>query len=377
MASRCFAKNKLLVSHHEAPLSNMATREKQYKTRRWGLSLVTRVSSDAGPHTRALHSLFAIICFWSLTCSVVAAAVSNDRQPLLVQDDLVWTGASLLLDRRPPPIAPLLMPPVHDRDHVIETVYIPSKRSIATDAKRSTAEFELPKAFDTGLSNNFTSSCARFINRMRTNESFMSCHPFSLLLQTSSGFFDASKSVLRITQTLDATCGADATRCRTTLDGFARELVSPTACETDYDNNNPLVLQAYNGLVAYQPSYQASCLRDNQGNYCFANAVSNSSSPTDSYAYYLPIGQEMPGGSRPTCNSCLQQAMGVFSRYANNATQPVSKTYTTAAQQLSISCGSTFVNVTAAPLKAAAPTATASITPTMTLILMFVLYMFQ
>lgn len=69
--------------------------------------------------------------------------------------------------------------------------------------------------------------------------------------------------------------------------------------------------------------------------------------------------------------------MSVFAHYANNATQPISKTYTSAAQQLSISCGNTFVNVTAAPLKAAATTTSASLTPTITLILMFILYIFQ
>ncbi|KAF2856909.1 hypothetical protein T440DRAFT_13228 [Plenodomus tracheiphilus IPT5] len=377
MASRCFAKYESSVSHHEAPLSNMATREEQHKTRCRGLSYATKASSHAGLHTRALLSLLVVVFYWSSMCSAVAAAGTDDRQPLLVQDDLVWIGSSLLLDHRPPPIAPLLMPPVRDRDDTTKTLYIPSKRSITTDTKGSKADFEIPKPFDTGLSNNFTTSCAKFLNRMRTDDAFTSCHPFSLLLQTSSGFFDASKSILRITQTLDATCGVDATQCRTTLDSFAKDLMSSTACKTDYDNNNPLVLQAYNGLVAYQPAYQASCLKDTEGNYCFANAVSNTSSPTDSYAYYLPIGQEMPGGSRPTCNSCLQQAMGVFSHYANNVTQPVSKTYTSAAQQLSISCGSTFVNVTAAPLKGAASTSTSSITPTMTLVLMFVLYIFQ
>lgn len=106
--------------------------------------------------------------------------------------------------------------------------------------------------------------------------------------------------------------------------------------------------------------------------------MSNSSSTTDSYPFYLPIGQELPGGSRPTCNSCLQDTMAIFANFANNATQPLSKTYTSAAQQLSISCGSKFVNITAAPLKgAAAPTASASLTPMLALILMFVLYFFQ
>ncbi|CAI9627432.1 unnamed protein product [Alternaria burnsii] len=271
------------------------------------------------------------------------------------------------------------MPPLKRDDDVTQTPSAPlSERAINTDSNTAdSSKFEVPKAFDTGFSNNFTNSCANFLNRLRSSTEFNNCHPFSLLIQTSSGFFDASKSTLRITQTLDATCEVDAAQCKPILDNFAIDLLSETACKSDYESDNPLVLQAYNGLVAYQPSYQASCLHDDQGNYCFANAVSNTSSPGDSYPYYLPVGQELPGGSRPTCNSCLQQAMSVFSYYGNNATQPLSKTYTSAAQQISIACGSTFVNVTAAPLKAAAPTTNVTITPTITLILMFVLYFFQ
>jgi hypothetical protein len=121
--------------------------------------------------------------------------------------------------------------------------------------------------------------------------------------QTSSGFFDASKSYLRITQTLDATCGVNATQCKQTMDSFARELQLPSVCKVDLDNDNPMIIQALNGLIAYPVAYQASCLRDDEGSYCFANAVSNTSSTTDSYPYYLPVGQELPAGSRPSCNS--------------------------------------------------------------------------
>jgi hypothetical protein len=69
--------------------------------------------------------------------------------------------------------------------------------------------------------------------------------------------------------------------------------------------------------------------------------------------------------------------MALFAQYGNNVTQPISKTYGSAASQLSIACGRTFVNVTAAPLKAAAPTTSVSLTPTLTLVLMFILYFFQ
>jgi hypothetical protein len=45
-------------------------------------------------------------------------------------------------------------------------------------------------------------------------------------------------------------------------------MVLEDACKIDYHNDNPVVLQAYNGLVAYKPAYQASCLRDDKGSYC-------------------------------------------------------------------------------------------------------------
>ncbi|KAJ4331507.1 hypothetical protein N0V95_009871 [Ascochyta clinopodiicola] len=161
------------------------------------------------------------------------------------------------------------MPPVLAIEDATRTFSAPpSKRSLAVASSSSPANFVVPKPFDTGLSNNFTSSCANFMNKLLKSDALNNCHPFSLLLQTSSGFFDASKSFFRITQTLEATCAANETQCTATLDGLARELLSDTACKTDYNNDNPIVLQAYNGLVAYKPSYQASCLRDDDGNYC-------------------------------------------------------------------------------------------------------------
>lgn len=52
------------------------------------------------------------------------------------------------------------------------------------------------------------------------------------------------------------------------MDELARELLTEGACKVDYDNNNPQVVQAYNGLIAYEPLYQASCLRDDEGSFC-------------------------------------------------------------------------------------------------------------
>lgn len=199
---------------------------------------------------------------------------------------------------------------------------------------------------------------------------------------------------MRITQTLEATCAANKTECVAGTQQVARQLLAPNACKTDYDNNNPQVVQAYNGLIAYEPMYLASCLRAGDGSYCkktyssviciadtisgYANAVTNTTSQgADAVPFYLPLGVNMPGGQRPTCNSCLQDEMAIFSSFANNGSQPLSRTYAGAASTISMYCGSAFVNVTAAPLKGAAPTTTATMTPALSLLIMILFFFFQ
>ena len=75
----------------------------------------------------------------------------------------------------------------------------------------------------------------------------------------------------------------------------------------------------------------------------FANAVTNATSVADAYPYYIPLGTPIPGGVRPSCNGCLKNTMNIFAGAASNQTQPVSKTYVGAAQQVDLSCGPEFV----------------------------------
>ena len=145
------------------------------------------------------------------------------------------------------------------------------------------------------------------------------------------------------------------------MSSLAASLRDDANCGADYADNNALVLQAYNGLVAYQPLYQAGCLKAAvDGNYCFANAVTNSSSPSDSYIYFLPLGIALPGASRPTCNTCLQQTMAIFAGAASNLSQPVSTDYAAAAVQIDQGCGPTFVNSTVTPIQGTQPKSAAA-----------------
>lgn len=141
---------------------------------------------------------------------------------------------------------------------------------------------------------------------------------------------------------------------------WAQEIKRQDRCGPDLEMENPVVTQAYNGFVAYQPLYQAACLLDADGDYCFANAATNASAPTSSYIYYLPLGVELPGGSRPACTTCLQNTMAIFAEAAANSSQPVSEDYVGAAEQVQMTCGPTFVGASVQTSAAAASSATVS-----------------
>lgn len=146
---------------------------------------------------------------------------------------------------------------------------------------------------------------------------------------------------------LDATCGVNSTQCNTYLTGLALDMTSTTTCGQDLDNGIAVVEQIRLGLLAYQTMYTASCLKDNStGSYCYADAITNSTSPTDSYIYYLPLNQSLVGGSQPTCSTCLQATMNVFQAAAANSSNTVSGVYASSARLINGLCGPGFVNAT-------------------------------
>lgn len=170
-------------------------------------------------------------------------------------------------------------------------------------------------------------------------------------------FFDASRSLSSITAVLNASCSVFFPTCSTLMSSFALTLRSSTACQDDYNNENPQVRQAYAGLLVYDVSYNASCLKNtptpgdpneqqNNENYCFANAITNKTSPSDSYVYYLPVGLRLPSGSLPTCDSCLTRTMAVYADAASNRSQPLNLDYVDSATMINQMCGPTFVRAT-------------------------------
>jgi len=126
---------------------------------------------------------------------------------------------------------------------------------------------------------------------------------------------------------------------------LATNLTSASNCASDLSAQNPQIQQAKLGLQAYEPLYTASCLLNpTTSSFCFADAVTNASSPTDAYIYYLPVNISLPGGSQPTCNSCLKNTMAVFDAATSDRSSMIAGDYIAAVQQINVQCGPGFVN---------------------------------
>ncbi|OIW33374.1 hypothetical protein CONLIGDRAFT_560984, partial [Coniochaeta ligniaria NRRL 30616] len=190
----------------------------------------------------------------------------------------------------------------------------------------------LPSPLDGSISSNFssssgTNSCPAFLNSFLTNPTFKQCYPFSLLLQGSTSFFEAEKSLVSITQVLDASCSANVTSCSTYLTSLAKNLTDSSNCGTDFELGNSVVVQSYIAMVSYQTLYGATCLKDpGTAAYCFGNAVTNLTTPSNVYIYYLPLNISLPGSSQPACSWCLEKTMGIYQSAASNRALPIANT---------------------------------------------------
>lgn len=210
----------------------------------------------------------------------------------------------------------------------------------------------LPSPFDGSLAANFegndgNGACPQFINSFLTNSTFKACYPFSLLVQGSTGFFEAEKSAVAMTQILQVSCNASVSVCAPYLENLAEELMLEENCKEDYELENNVVQEAYNGLRAYKELYAASCLMDpEERSYCFTNAVTNYTTPSDVYLYLLPLNLSMPGSASPSCSWCVKNTMDIYQSAAADRTLPIADLYEDAALLVNNVCGPDFVNET-------------------------------
>ncbi|KAJ5573396.1 uncharacterized protein N7459_007823 [Penicillium hispanicum] len=221
----------------------------------------------------------------------------------------------------------------------------PLKRQIATVNGSSNSSMEMPAPFDT-LSNSFANStCVNFFQKFLSNSTVTNCHAVSLLLQNSNSFFHMLTSATETSHVLDTACSESVSSCSSIMDSVASEMLEEANCGPDYQANNSVVTGAYAGLMAYEPTYHATCLTNpDTKDYCFVDAVQNATAPNDYDVYFMPLGNPL-GSGELTCNECLQATMGVFAHWATINDQALDTTYLPSAKQVNTECGSNFANV--------------------------------
>ncbi|POR34076.1 Uncharacterized protein TPAR_05717 [Tolypocladium paradoxum] len=238
--------------------------------------------------------------------------------------------------------------------------------TISVGQSTSTAEATqspLPSPFDDSLPSDFKGKnsddrCPKFMSSLLSNPTFKSCYPLSMMIQTSRGLFNAEKKLLSIVRVLDATCTANVSSCTDFLGKAAQNLTTDANCKAEIDQGQSLVLQAWRGLTAYKTLYSATCLQDlSTSMYCFANAVTNLTTPSDAYLYFMPYGLALPGASTPTCNWCTRETMNIYHAASADRQQFVASKYEDAARQVNTICGPGFVNPTLPKATAAASAA--------------------
>jgi hypothetical protein len=227
-----------------------------------------------------------------------------------------------------------------------------STASASSTDEAETSSVPLPVPFDGTPSSEFNTlegdnSCPSFMSSLLNSETFNDCYPLSMMVTKSASFFKAKRSLTNMVRTLDKACDVDVEACASFMATAASNLTSEDNCKDEFDQGVTVVIDAYQGLMNYEVMYQVSCLEDEEsGQYCYANAVTNTSNSSDSYIYFLPYDLDLPGPAVPNCNWCNQETLDIFHAASANRDLGIANTYEEAARLINNLCEPEWVNGT-------------------------------
>lgn len=209
-------------------------------------------------------------------------------------------------------------------------------------AAGSSSSSQMPTPFDTMSINFANASCVSFYQNFLSNSTVMNCHAVSLLLENSNSFFHTLSSAAATSRVLDVACSQPVSECASIMKSVADEMLQSDNCGPDYQSGNSVVQGTYRDFMAYEPMYRATCLTNpDTQNYCFVDAVTNTTTPDDYNVYFMPLGSRLRA-HHLTCNECLQATMNVYAQWATIDGQSLDTTYVPSARNVNSVCGAGF-----------------------------------
>ncbi|KAJ5934103.1 hypothetical protein N7466_003650 [Penicillium verhagenii] len=298
---------------------------------------------------KSLACLLILILIFCLSTSTLAhpTAVTADLQPSIPRSTSN-PGGETIVDRQD-------LPPGGRGDTILDTL---NQDSVAESLKHDATHglqrrilnastetsAAMPEPFDTSSNNFANASCVSFFDSFLANSTVTKCHAVSLLFENSNGFFHDLSSATTTARVLDTACSEPVIECQSIMNSLATKMLDGSNCGPDYEAGNSVVTDTYQQLMAYEPVYRATCLINTlTDDYCFVDAVTNTTAANDYNVYFIPIGNTLTKGTL-TCNECLKATMDIYAEWAKVDGQSLDSTYLPSAKIVNEYCGSGFAD---------------------------------
>ncbi|GMK55232.1 hypothetical protein CspeluHIS016_0202880 [Cutaneotrichosporon spelunceum] len=174
----------------------------------------------------------------------------------------------------------------------------PSVLPKAPSSAPTVAPSPTPTPLDTSISSSLSNECMSYLTNLISNSTFLSCLPFSLLLQTSNSYrtqlndarSSGNYSYLNELIAYASSPAPESEACDQAFAEFAEAVKDRTNCGSDLSRGMPVARQARRGLSNYAAVRTAvGLVNPDTGSYCYLEAVA-SERPDDAYLWQLPMG---------------------------------------------------------------------------------------
>ncbi|ORX96921.1 hypothetical protein K493DRAFT_300657 [Basidiobolus meristosporus CBS 931.73] len=220
------------------------------------------------------------------------------------------------------------------------------------------AHGSLPGILNASGENELSQGCQSHVQQTLASDDFLSCKPFSFYMTLSKEFADMAKNASSIAPTMNEICapGGDK-QCEKLMKDMRGEFVKTQNCGGDMKKGSKIAMTMYISFVNYHLMQRTGCLKNQEDEYCFAEATSQRSQLD---MYFMPYGHRLGSSSSGVpkmCTTCAQQIMNIYGRFGSQYLNPLRKTFDQSKMLMTQQCGSVYAKMLKNHMNAAPATA--------------------